>query len=103
MASVHIALAKVARTSMGAVVPIPRAKPRTSVLLDTASASTDAEMEAQAGEVWLVTATGGDVLFKTGTGELDASVAPNLYVVAGIPHAFEAEQIGDRFDVRAVA
>ncbi|UYY60090.1 hypothetical protein [Sphingomonas sp. S2-65] len=90
MARVHIELGStVKRGGPTEDLPLLRSAPRVAATLNSAANSTTAELQAQAGEVWTVSATGGAVFVAFGA-DADAGVPERRIVLDGQARDFAA-------------
>jgi hypothetical protein len=99
MGTVHVALARPQKSKSAAIVQAPMPA-RKSAILTTPGDTTAADLVAEVGEVWLVTAVDVDVLFASGpeVGDLNAADGPSHYCVQGVPTAIGAND-GDVFEL----
>lgn len=99
MATVHVTLGRVgARAETGSTLPILPGAPRAAETLASAGVSAPAGLVAQAGEVWSLTVTGGDVFVAFGPNPVAASGAGRL-LLAGQTRDFAVSAAGEKVAV----
>lgn len=99
MATVHVTLGRVsARAETGSTLPLLSSTPRTAETLVSAAASASGALVAQAGEIWSITVTGGNVFGAFGSAPVAASGAGRL-LLDGQTRDFAVAAAGEKFAV----
>jgi hypothetical protein len=92
MATLHVSRALVRdRAATGATLPLPAAQPRAAKTMTTGATSIQADLVAEAGEVWVVTAVGAPHVVRFGPAPVTAGPDAGWLIPDGCTREFAAE------------